>query len=490
MKRLVISLALMCAAVAAFADAPFTISRPADGAKVREMVRVLIPKNSVPDHGYIGYFIGGKFVEATLPPVDKSGKYYEYDLDTKAKGIPDGKLTLEAVLYQEYQQASRIIDRTSVEVTVQNTATNKLPEDGLLLRYRWTPGTQTVYNLTIRNITDIGDEKKIKLGAKPSETSDIDGEMRMMYAVDNAYSDGSGLVRMQALPEKGKDSAFLKTDQHPNGRRFADWEMHPIYEHLSGTGLEIWGAIPPAFPMEGTGGQLVLSDLFANYPLPTLPFKKVKVGSTWGSRFQFDATDMDNLHTANTEVIHIPARGELVGLEWEKGHPCAKMVNTIAVGAKPLDGTDAAKARFTGEGLELKETIWFALDRRQIVKIVRTFSQNVQVTTQNNVGQQFGPPGAPGRPGGPQMGGAGSGPGGARGSDDFLPPPPSDLQIGAGGGRKGQGPPPGVPGVPGSSGMGGQGRGGFGRQGGMGVGAPASTQFIRQTIEETFVLEE
>src|SRR5579862_1548068 len=235
MNRLPLTLTMACMAYAAIAQAPFTISRPADGARVREMVKILIPKNSVPDKiGYIGIFIGGKFIEATVPPLDKTGKYYEYDLDTKGKGIPDGKLTLEAVLYVDVNQTSRIVDRTSVEVTVQNTAASKIPEDGLLLRYKWTPGTQTVYDLTVRRITDVGDEKLVKMGAKPVEESTVDERIRVLYATDNAYSDGSGLVRMQGLPEKGKDSAFLKTIQEPAGRRFQDWEMAPIYERLSG----------------------------------------------------------------------------------------------------------------------------------------------------------------------------------------------------------------------------------------------------------------
>ena len=43
MKRLVISLVFAASAALVLAQAPFTIVRPADGAKVREDVRVLIP---------------------------------------------------------------------------------------------------------------------------------------------------------------------------------------------------------------------------------------------------------------------------------------------------------------------------------------------------------------------------------------------------------------------------------------------------------------
>lgn len=494
MKRLALTLALACTAYAAIAQAPFTISRPADGARVRETVKLLIPKNSVPPNGYIGIFIGGKFVEATVPPLDPTKKYYEYDLDTKGKGIPDGKLTLEAVLYVDYNSSARIVDRTSVEVTVQNTAASKIPEDGLLLRYKWTAGTQTIYDMTVRRITDIGDEKKVKLGARPDEQSDIDERIRMLYATDNTYSDGSGLVRMQALPEKKKDSAFLKTVQDPNGRRFQDYEMHPIYMRLSGTGLEMWGSIPFALPLEGSAGQEARLDLFADEPLPTLPAKKVKIGSSWPSRFQFGELDLDNMYTKNTAVVHIPARGEFVGVEWEMGHPCAKIVNTIAVGTgipqkdspmgDPGATGDAAKNPLGGRGIELKETIWFALDRRQIVKIVRTLTQNEQLTTQPGFGNMpGGPPPGMGGPGpGPGPGGRPGAVGGAGGGDDVLPPPPTaELQKGRGGGF-----------APMAGGPGGQGVGGFGRgpgnQGGM--GAPASTQFIRVTREYTFILEQ
>src|SRR6476469_1077811 len=112
MKRLAFSLVMMGAAVLAMAQAPFTIVRPADGAKVREDVRVLIPKNSVPKTGYVGFFLDGKFMEAVIPNL--SGRYYEYLLDTKGKKIEDGKHTLEAVLYVDYSDEPRIVDRSSV----------------------------------------------------------------------------------------------------------------------------------------------------------------------------------------------------------------------------------------------------------------------------------------------------------------------------------------------------------------------------------------
>src|SRR5476649_542729 len=87
MKRWIGSLMLAGLTSVVLAQAPFTIVRPADGAKVRETVHVLIPKGSIPPGGYVGIFLGGKFLEATVPPL--KGKYYDYALDTKKLGLPD-----------------------------------------------------------------------------------------------------------------------------------------------------------------------------------------------------------------------------------------------------------------------------------------------------------------------------------------------------------------------------------------------------------------
>ena len=106
MKRSLVILVFMAAIGAALAQAPFTIVRPADGSKVREKVHVLIPKNSIPQGGYIGIFLNGKFLEAVTPPL--AGKYYDYVLDTKGRQIADGKVNLEAVLFVDYNKDGRL----------------------------------------------------------------------------------------------------------------------------------------------------------------------------------------------------------------------------------------------------------------------------------------------------------------------------------------------------------------------------------------------
>src|SRR3954447_7132724 len=132
MKRLLAAVIGISVVGSAMGQSSFTVVRPADGSKVREKVRVLIPKNSIDPGSYVGVFLGGKFVEAVVPPVQ--GNYRVYTLDTKGRGIPDGELKLELVKY-EGTDSPRIADRSSVTVTVGNQMNIKIPAGGVRLRY-------------------------------------------------------------------------------------------------------------------------------------------------------------------------------------------------------------------------------------------------------------------------------------------------------------------------------------------------------------------
>ena len=57
MKRAISSIVFVGAVAFSFAgQGSFTIVRPLDGSTVREKTRILVPKNSVQDSGYIGIF--------------------------------------------------------------------------------------------------------------------------------------------------------------------------------------------------------------------------------------------------------------------------------------------------------------------------------------------------------------------------------------------------------------------------------------------------
>jgi len=499
MKRWIGSLALSLVAGAVMAQAPFTIVRPADNSRVREKVKVLIPKGSIPSSGYIGVFLDDKFLEAVKPPL--KGKYYEYVLDTKGRGIPDtpsGRpAKLELVLYVDYGEQPRIVDRSSVDINIGNQASIPIPNSGLSLRYRFTPGAELVYTMQQRTTVYSISEDQNKLGGRAAQLP-VEGEtIRMLYAVDSVYPGGDALLRMQALPSKGKDYADLTTAGSTEPRRFYNYEMAPIYMRVTPTGHQTWGSIPVYVPMEGSAGESSRLDLFAAFPLPTLPTKNVRPGDSWKSRFQNGMIDLEKLNEVTSVVRTFPARGEFVGVEWERGHPCAKVKNTIAAAEKSMESKKLASAGagFQNDAkLKVDETIWFALDTRKVIKVVHDETLEMKGDTATFGFGSGGGGSVPGRGGAP-MGRGGGRPGGmgGRGGGDVdvtNPTAPTPLR---------QGPPPGYgPGGPGGypGGPGGYpgGPGGYpGGPGGGGYGAGRSTPqqaFLRIRTQRIFTLEE
>ena len=503
MKKWIGSLILAGLTSVVLAQAPFTIVRPTDGAKVRETVHVLIPKGSIPEGGYIGVFLGGKFLEATVPPLN--GKFYDYALNTKKLALADtepGKpLKLELVLYVDYEKTSRIVERTSVDINIGNQANIPVGNNGIKLRYTFVPGSKMVYRLDQQvSVSEISDTQN-SLGGKAAEFTQDGESIRLAYEVMNSYGDGDGLLRIQPLPEKGKDYALLTAGADTTQRKYMDYDMAPIYMRIKSTGQEVFGSLPLYTPMDGaTSGQSITENLFATFPLPTLPAKAVRVGDSWASQFQEGAVDMNNPFEVSTLVEQFPARGEFVDTEWEGGHPCAKIRHVIEAGTKTSDGKKlkGQGADFADDKISLEETIWFALDSHKVLKIVRdeTIERKIQTQTSGAPGG-FGPGGPGGMPGvpggGPRMGGtSGAGGGGkaSRGEEQMFSPL-GKMQRGArqGGGKSGFmggiGGPGGPGGMPGGMGPGGPGN--FGRQG---APAASTSTFVRIRSLRTFTLEQ
>jgi hypothetical protein len=289
-------------------------------------------------------------------------------------------------------------------------------------------------------------------------------------------------MRMQALPTKGKDYAILTTSSNTEAQKYYDYHMHPIYMRLNSTGNEVFGSVPEYFPMEGTSGSTgedVQLNLYALFPLPTLPGKAVRPGDSWQTGFQNGSLDLAKKDEITRLTSKFLARGEFVGVEWEMGHPCAKLRNSIAAGTKSIEGKALAArgSAFADDKVELSETIWFALDKGVVVKTVRDMTLDRKIESQG--GAPGGPGlGGPGGPGGPSMPGMGR-PGGAGGAA----PPGSDRQKLPGMGGQGRG---------GDQGLGGPGFGGPGMPGGgrSGGGGTPTVQYLRIRQQSIFTLEQ
>lgn len=411
MKRLLGSVLFALAAQAVLAQAPFTIVRPADGSKVKEVVRILFPKNSIPQTGYVGIYVNGKLLEATVPQkVD--GNYLVYELDTKARKIKDGTITVKAVLFADTGARATVVDSSSITVDVTNTSSIKVPDGGISLRYRFAPGSQYVYSLENRVVQQSITEAQARAGGRPA-TLPVDSEkFNLLYAVDNAYGNGDGLVRIQALPKTGKDYLTYTDPEDGEIKKFYDYMMQSVYMRIDSTGREIFTAIPTYFPLEGSPGESWREDLIALFPLPTFPSKAVKPGSSWAGAFQFGRLDnLEQKDEVKSMVSRLDSRGEFLGVEWEMGRPCAKIRNSLEIG---MGSTPAAKAmmeRLSGvSGMKIEETIWFALDKRVPIKMVR--EQIIDRKEENPGAAQ----GGMGQEGGDDVGAATGGERGARGN--------------------------------------------------------------------------
>jgi len=435
MKRSLATLLTLASAAIIWAQAPFTIVRPADGSKVREVVRVQIPKGSIPDNAYVGIYVGGKFVEATI--LDLRGNFYEYRLDTKVRQIPDGNVKLEVVLYSDFGDKPRIVDRSSVNVTVSNVASIPIPDEGLLLRYKFIPSTELSYSIEERTSISTISVNQARAGGRAALLPIDSDKFRMLYAFDNRYTNGDGLVRMQVLPTKGKDSAILRTVQDPEGRIFMDYEMHPLYMRISNTGREKFGSVPLYVALEGTAGEPARTDLFAVMPLPTLPEKRVRPGDRWEAGISLGKLSLDNLFEVNSLTQTQVARGELLGVEWESGHPCAKIKYSIAAGM----GGRTGRQGIGDDRVQLEQTVWFAMDRgiplKTVLDVTRDIRDENAVAPAAGGGMPAGggrPPfgsGAGGAPTGPQ--GRRGPPPGAVGGADRIQGPMGGMQVGEGG---------------------------------------------------------
>jgi hypothetical protein len=364
-------------------------------------------------------------------------------------------------------------------MNVANSASIAVPANGFRLRYRFAPRTEYIYNLQQRVAISTISGSQNRAGGRPAELPLEAEKVRLLYAIDNTYGNGDALVRIQALTEKGKDHAVFTTSESSEPKMYYDYMMNPIYMRITNTGREVFGSVPAYFPMEGTSGSTgedISLQLYALFPLPTLPDKAVRPGDPWQSRFQNGILDLNKKDTVTRLTAKYPARGEFVSVEWEMGHPCAKIKNSISSGTKSLEGGSLAArgAAFADDKVELTETIWFALDKGVIVKSIRDLTIDRKMESQ---GGGMGGPGFGNAPGVPGVGAAGGPGGGGR-----MGPPGDDRQKGGFGGQEG---------TAGAAGAGPAGIGGRGGQGGARGGgqAPAQVQYMRIRQQSIFTLE-
>jgi hypothetical protein len=527
MKRLALVALAAVVCASAWAQGTFTIRRPLDGSTVREVVKVRIPKNSIPDRGYIGIYVNDQFMEAVLPPVE--GEDYVYSLDTQGRKLSDGPAKIEAVLFVDFEGKPRIVNRTSINVTLDNSTSIKVPENGVLFRYKFTPGVERTYGFNVTQEVATVSQAQAQLGSRGLTSQSGQMRFRLLYAVDNVYNvqgRREALLRVQVLPNSGKNYADIVPSGETEVRRIDTTQMAPFYQRVTDTGRDVFGSVPVYFGIDGRAGAFNATDYFPIFPLPILPDRPVKVGAAWQAAQPISQGGDEGveMYDRNDFFMNIPSRGEFVGVKWYKGIPCAIIKATIAVdpsalakasGLNMVEG-DAVK-------LQMESVLYFALDRGVMVREESSFTQEstIDVARQGNQGgggsggaaqapgtSGAGGPGAAGAGGGRSTGSAGaadwfSGPEGMNPWNFVFDPYVGDdgqmrfFQLGGqrgggqrgGGGRRGGGGMMGPGGGDGEQGARGGQAGGAGRVGGGGRAGGAGTQKMILRVRSSYVVE-
>ncbi len=418
----------------AMAQAPFTIVRPAEGARVREIVNIQIPKNSVPAGGYISFWVNGQFIEATLPEV--KGNMYQYPLDTKKRGLKDGPCVIEAVLHGTQGAKTTILDRSKVNVTIANVAQVTVPADGRNLRYRFTQGRLWVYDIhSTTSLLSISEAEE-KRGGTAAEQVLIDDEFDLQYAIDNVYPSGNGLIRIQPVIGPSGKVVFQNRE---GGLDVVDAkQIIPFYVEMTTTGAEeYFASFSWNDPLQGG----VSRNNFGIYlPLPQLPFEAHKVGDSWAATAKFLLKYHGYWRADDVlEYNKNPVSGRLVGYEWEQDHPCAHIQYEFKLGKPPKSShpLDVAGSSFADPSVEYKQDVWLAVDMGTVVRSDAVYT--VEGLAASGGADISGGGGAPGGAGLAPGGGGGRG---GRGGGGLAPggggagvAPPSGLRGGGGGGQ-------------------------------------------------------
>lgn len=446
MNRLIVGLWLIFGV--AWAQAPFTIVRPLDGARVRETVQVRFPIRSVPQGGFIGVSIDGKFVEAVAPASlrsDRERGHYIYEWNTKARNVPDGQHTIELTLYSGTEGGNpRVLARSSVRVIVENEI--KPPAGGIRLQYRWLPPGKVVrYNMTytVKESTEIQYS-----GLTPEENTLYElrfkGDLNVLDWRNNL-----GLISWIVFPPavRGAPGQY----EVLTGKNFA-----PVYQEVESTGRV-------RYQNARIGEQLQQEYDVLYYwvgDLAIIPPKPLKPGDRWTGTIVL-GNPLRSGDISEVAEDQVPAAARLERFEWERGYKCAKIVYEFT-GNLPGD-VDVGGIRLEKAKIKFRRETYFAYDIGQIVRQRTTIE--IETTQREQAGASGGFMGG----GAPPMGGRG---GFAGGDED---------EGGMIGGRGARGPRGGGLGLPG---------GAPGAPGGLGAGGQAPQRTInRLTINEDMVLD-
>ena len=366
-----------------------SISRPLDGATVREIVNILVPATCTPFEGFIAYSIDGRF-RCALSTKSEDGRFFVYRWDTKAldpdttlpesqRRVFDGKHTLGVEAYDG--SGKRIGDPEQVTVYVKNNASADMPADGLRLKYRHKSGGASEY----------------KFGYKVDLKS-IQGATNLAAAVGEGVEGAQGTVKWSVEDVLPDDTALVRQKLVGILKMYQGGRIVPLSGLVAKSAYHIEdesGKIVNVLTSSSSGASAVSIDL------PNLPIQRVRIGDTWT---QSEKVFRNSLTGEASTFI---TTSTLEGLEWQSGYPCAKIRSTFSGTARiPFSWVFAQPVPMNGETIT-----YLAYEVGKVVSSATKATVEIEVDsgTVNNLTQVILPQGAGLSPAAPGFGQAGFG---------------------------------------------------------------------------------
>jgi hypothetical protein len=424
---------------------PLTVLTPQDGAVVRENVRIVVPRDSVPDDGFVAIYIDNKFRVAlapgasTNPRLAKAPVTYIWDtkqpltLDTTVvdaeRIVSDGPHVVEV---RSYRSDGTEAERVKKQVILQNTI-NVAANLPVSLSYGATTrgiGRQYQLEHVVSVDANPGQIAPVRVGqpANAGKLTHVETTQNMVSLEDVTPATGAGFWRER------RESPIVVV---VNGlKQIVRLETSSRYYSLSRTGQALVSR-----QMEREQRDPLINPL-------DLPGRSVRLNETFNTNLRI------NLGAYIPGSLNIPnAEAKLERMEWQFGEQC------VVIRAEYLGGRGIVNIRtwnFENVPFDIQRgssTFWFSPKSNRVLKAEHDLEGSIEVPNDGTgaaagggLGGEFGP--------GAGMMGAGMMPGGMSGGSRMP-----------GGMMQGMGMPPGMAG--GTAGMMPGGMGGADRRSGM-----------------------
>jgi hypothetical protein len=506
---------------AATAEKALEITEPKDGAAVREKVKIVVPRGSVPPDGFAAIYIDGRFKLALSPPsqeeIDEAaGKKPAVKIDPNVVYIWDTKEALtqnttaiaedrfakdgpHLIEIRTYKQDGEEAERARVQVMLKNAlevASNK----PVKLYYNKPPiGKSYVLEHTV-NLQATTAASGFGAGA-----GGFGGQGAFGGAGTFGGAGGSGLGGSERITHLELSKYLVSLEDWNQNTGLGFWRERresPLSITVNGVkhivrldtssryySLAPNGTVTGSKVMEREGRVPILNPINVPVQRPGLSHR-LNEPFTTNLRVHLGGYIPGALTVDRVEAV-------IEGMEWQHGEQCARIKLTYLAGNARVN---IRSVNLTDVAFEIEQgtsTIWFSEDTNRVIKAKHEITGNLVVDISQGgtgVAGEFGDggggyPGMGGYPGaGGYPGGGGGYPGGGFGMAGGYPGGRGGGYPGAGfgmpnlgGGYPGMGGYPGAGGYPGGGGMAGSIATPY-NQGNAGITATTKRYFVKLEV--------